>query len=89
MQGGDVVDGDQQRRAGRGIAVVLAQVQHEIAPRHLQVQRRRGVEAMLPVQREAEKIEVELARLGFGKTAQDRDGSMHGGAFNMVAIPLF
>lgn len=37
VQGGDIVDGDQERSTRRGIAVVLGQVQHEIAARHLQV----------------------------------------------------
>ena len=82
-------DGDQQRRTGRGVAVMFAQVQHQIAPRHLQVQRRGGREAVFPVQGKTEEIEVELTRLGFGEAAQDGNGSMHGGAFNMVAIPPF
>jgi hypothetical protein len=40
--------GSSSAAPGRGVAVVLTEVQHEIAPRHLQVQGAVGAEAVLP-----------------------------------------
>ena len=50
-------------RARGGIAVMLAKTNGEAAPRHLHKERGVGTEARVPVELEAEKIEIELTRL--------------------------
>src|SRR5690606_4951821 len=49
--------------AGRSVAVMLAEMELECAARHLHVERRAGLEAVLPVEREAEEAEIEIPRL--------------------------
>src|ERR1700677_389206 len=61
-----------QPRARRAITVVLAQVQDEVAARYLAVERRVVVEAVIPVDLEAEEALIELVRLGDVEDAQDR-----------------
>src|SRR5262249_33865066 len=51
---------------------MLAQVQDQAAARDLPVERSVVIEAMLPIEREAEKSEIELVRLGDVEDAQDR-----------------
>ena len=53
--------------------MVLAQVQDEVAARHLPVERRVIVEAMIPIDLEAEKGLIEFVGLGDVEDAQDRD----------------
>jgi hypothetical protein len=48
-------------------------MQHAAVPGDLQVQRQRRLEAVLPVDLEAEEVDVELARLRFIEDAQDRN----------------
>ena len=54
---------DEDDRAGRAVAVVLRQVQYEIATRHLHVQRHAIRELVLPVDGAAEVADVELLGL--------------------------
>src|SRR5688572_14519544 len=49
--------------AWAAVAVMLAEVQHEVAARDLQVERQAVFETMLPVDLEAEVAQVKLARL--------------------------
>jgi hypothetical protein len=53
-----------QPRARRAITVVLAQVQDQVAARHLAVERRVVVKAVIPIDLEAEKALVEFVGLG-------------------------
>jgi hypothetical protein len=53
-----------QPRARRAVAMVLAEVQDQVAARHLAVKRSVVVEAMIPVDLEAEKAQIELVGLG-------------------------
>ena len=69
----ELVDADPDGTARRAIAVVLADVQHAVAARDLHVQRHAGLEAMLPVDLEAEPVDVELAGLAFVEAPQDRN----------------
>ncbi len=62
-----------QPRAGRAVSVMLAQVENQVAARHLPVERRVVVEAMIPIDLEAEKALLELVRLGDIEDAQDRN----------------
>lgn len=75
MQGGDIINRDQQRCTRRGVAVMFGQVQHQFRAPQLQVERRGGVETVLPVDAEAQELAIEFARLGFRKAAQDGDGA--------------
>ena len=52
---------------------MFGEVQHAAGARDLNVDRRGGVEPMLPIDREAEKADVELARLLDTEDAEDRD----------------
>ncbi len=71
----DVGDRDQRGAARAGVAVVLAEVQSGRAPGHLGVERGVvGVAAVLPVEGEAEVVDVELDGLGPVEDPQDRDG---------------
>ena len=51
-------------RAGAAVAVMLAQVQDEGAARYLTIERGAWVEAMVPVDLEAEETQIEFVRLG-------------------------
>src|ERR1700722_20119968 len=53
--------------------MMLAQVQDQVAARHLAVERRVIVEAVIPIDLEAEKALIELVGLGEVEDAQDRD----------------
>jgi hypothetical protein len=53
------------RRAGSTVAVVVRKVKQAFVFRHLHVQRSAGLEPVLPIDREAEEIHVELTRLRF------------------------
>jgi len=48
---------------------VLGEVEHAAVARDLHVERRVVVEAVLPIDREAEEVDVELARLGLVEEA--------------------
>ena len=56
----------------RAVAAVLGQVQDEIAPRHLHVERHSVVEVVLEVDRAAQPVHVELARSIDVEHPQDR-----------------
>ena len=53
-----------QPRAGRAITVMLAQVEDEVAARHLAVERRVVVKAVIPIDLEAKEALIELVGLG-------------------------
>ena len=53
--------------------MMLAQVQDQVATRHLAVERRVVVKALIPIDLEAEKALIELVGLGEVEDAQDRD----------------
>jgi hypothetical protein len=76
----ELVDADANVRTRRAVAVVLGEVEHAVAPRDLHVDRRVWLEAVLPVDPEAEPIDVEGARLRLIEDAQDGDGrgEVHG-----------
>src|SRR5215469_12812153 len=58
---------------GAAIAVMLAQMQNQGAARDLAVERRVGIEAMIPIDRKSEKLQIKLVRLGDIEDAQDGD----------------
>ena len=62
-----LVDTDADVRAGAAVAVVLAQVEHASAPRHLHVERGRGLEALGPglfaARSEGARVPLELLDL--------------------------
>src|SRR5690606_10879366 len=62
-------------RAGRGVAMVLRNVQGCTVAAHLHIERQLRLEAVLPVDREPEKAEIELPRLRLIEAAKDGDGS--------------
>src|ERR1700719_4179528 len=53
--------------------MMLAEMQNQVAPRHLPVERRIVVEAVIPINLEAEKALIELVGLGDVEDAQNRD----------------
>ena len=59
--------------AGAAVAVMLAQVQDEAPARDLAIERGARVKAMVPVDLEAEEIQIELVRLGDVENPEDRD----------------
>lgn len=67
---------DKHHGPWRAVAMVLAEVQAHSAARHLHVERRMGLETVLPVDREAEEINVELARLLNREDAEHRDDAL-------------
>src|SRR4051812_40111593 len=64
---------DEDGRAGAAVAVMLRQVQHQAVPGHLHVSRGVLLEVVVPIDGEAEVIDVELLRLPHAEDAQDRD----------------
>ena len=58
---------------GDAVAVMLGDMEHDAVAADLHVERQAGLEAMLPVDRKAQPVDIELARLGFVEGAQDRD----------------
>ncbi|KFY31183.1 hypothetical protein V493_01330 [Pseudogymnoascus sp. VKM F-4281 (FW-2241)] len=71
--------------AGTAVAVVLAQVQHQPAPRDLPIHRRVVVKPVAPVDLEAKVSEVELVRLGDVKYAKDWDDRLELDSHNAFA----
>lgn len=71
------------RHAGTSVTVMLGQMKNAAIFRDLHVERQVIFKAMLPIQFEAEKIEIEFFRLRFIEDAQDRNGGSesHGGGF--------
>src|SRR5881296_3606740 len=60
------------RRARAAIAMMLGQVQDAPIPRHLHVQRKSGLESMLPVDGETKEADIELSGLGLVENPKDR-----------------
>ena len=60
--------------------MMLAQVQDQVAARHLAVERRVVVKAVIPIDLEAEKALIEFVGLGDIEDPQDRDdaGELNG-----------
>ena len=71
MQCLDIVDRYAHLGARARIAMVLRQVQPAVVARDLHVEGSVRPEAVLEIDREAEKIHVKLARLGLVEYAQD------------------
>ena len=69
----DVLHRHENRRARRRVAMMLAQVQNQVGPAHLQVERKIGLEAVFPVDGKAEKVDVKLLGFLFRKDANDRN----------------
>src|SRR6185437_1503727 len=69
---------DEDRRTRRAVAVVLGQVQPDAAPRDLHVEREARLEAMFPVDAEAQQVDVEGLGLGDVEDAQDGRGPLEG-----------
>jgi len=51
--------------------MVLGQMQHALTQRHLQVQRKIRLEAMLPIDLEPKEVDIKLQRLGLVENPQD------------------
>src|SRR5690606_11052735 len=68
---------DENDRARRAITVVLAQMKLEAAERDLHVERHIRFEAVLPVEREAEKAKIEVPRLLHIEYPEDRDDALN------------
>src|SRR5262249_34382001 len=64
---------DEDGRAGAAVAVMLRQVQDQAVPGYLHVGRGVLLEVVLPIDREAKVIDVELLRLLHAEDAQDGD----------------
>ena len=63
MQRGDVLDPDANRRSGRGVAVMFAEVQQTAVARYFDVEWRVLAEAVFPLDLETEKADIEFLRL--------------------------
>ena len=63
---------DTQSGAGTSVAVMLAQMEQQSAPRNLSIERRVGLVAVIPIHLEAEKSQIEFVRLGNIKNAKNR-----------------
>ena len=57
---------------GAGVAVVLGEVQLQPGTRHLRIEREVVAEAVLPIDREAEEVDVEF--FGFSDVEDAQDG---------------
>ena len=55
-------------------AMMLAEVKRQVRPLDLRIQRKSRLEAMLPLQRETQEIEVKLPGLIFREDADDENG---------------
>src|SRR6185312_1674008 len=75
MQIFDSAHVDIGNRPGSAVAMVLAQMQRQMATRHLHIDGRVGSKAVLPVGLTTEKIEIELAGLGQREDAEYRHGA--------------
>jgi hypothetical protein len=86
----DAAHHDAQPRAGTAVAVMLAQVQDQVAARHLAVERRVVVKAVIPIHLESEKALIELVGLGDIEDAQDRHdaGELNGHWEAPVRCPI-
>src|SRR5262249_13543566 len=63
---------DSKSAARAAVAVVLGQVQDAAVLRDLHIEREPGFEPVFPIDLEAEKVHIELFRLGLVKNAKDR-----------------
>lgn len=69
----DAAHPDEDGRAGRGVPVMLTQMQAKAAAGNLRVEGEIVSEAMFPIDSEAKEIHVELLRLLDREDAEDRD----------------
>ncbi len=65
---------DAHRSTRRAIAVELRDLEDAVAARHLHVQREARLEAVVPVNLEAEEPDIKLPGLGLVEDAQDGRG---------------
>ena len=70
---GDAAHPDEHRRAGAGVAVMLAQVQFQAQAGNLRIEGEVVAEAVLPIDLEAEEIDVEFLGLLDREDPQDRN----------------
>ena len=61
---------------GAAVAVMLTQMQDQVATGNLAVKRSDGIEAMIPIDLEAQEPKVKLVCLGNIEDAQNRDDRM-------------
>src|SRR5262245_5401591 len=79
--------------ARRSAAVMFRDVKLDARAAHLHVKRHTGLEPMLPVHGETEKVDIELARLDFVEAAEhwhrldERKPSGHGHQLNRPIWP--
>ena len=71
--GGQAGGFDNNLGTGRTVAVMLAQIQHDVAHRHLHEQRQIGLEAVLEIDLEAEKFDVKFPGFGAIENSQGRN----------------
>lgn len=64
---------DPHGRPGTAVAMMLGQMQNAAIFRDLHVERQVRFKAMLPIQSEAQEIEIEFLRLRFVEDAEDGD----------------
>ena len=64
---------DPHGRSGTAVAMMLGQMQNAAIFRDLHVERQVRFKAMLPIQSEAQEIEIEFLRLRFVEDAEDGD----------------
>ena len=87
MEFDDALEGDLKPRAGRAVAVVLGEMEHQAVAGDLHVEGGGGVEAVLPIEMEAGVVEVKLTGLLDGEDAQDGDDLLgaraHGGSVRL------
>src|SRR5271165_4269226 len=69
----DPLHHDANARARTAVAVMLAQMQDEIAARHLALERGPLVEAMVPIDRKAQESLIKFVSLADVEDTQDRD----------------
>ncbi len=72
---------DPHGRSGTAVAMMLGQMQNAAIFRDLHVERQVRFKAVLPIQSEAQEIEIEFLRLRFVEDAEDGDrcSQLHGG----------
>src|ERR1700733_2106274 len=66
---------DNNLGTGRTIAVMFAQMQNDVAQRHLHEKRQIRLETVLEIDLEAEKSDEKFLALGLAKVSRDRKGS--------------
>ena len=83
----DALAVDADVAAGRCVAMVLGDVEHNAVAADMHVERRGRVEPVFPVDLETEPIDIEFARLGFVEAAHDRHRAKMGQRHERTILP--